>query len=528
MTARRLRALATLALVLVLVAFAPAAARGAAQITIVNTDGPNEGFNDPTAATPVGGNTGTTVGQQRLIAFERAAEIWGQLLDTPVEIRVRASFDPLPCTADEGALGGAFPDTVVSDSPDAPLAGAWYPSALANRFAGTDLVPGSDDITARFNSSVGQTGCLENGSWYYGLDAQHGTGFDLVAVLLHELGHGLGFLTLVDDSTGSEFLNQPDIFESMIFDESAGKHWTDMTARRAGELRPSTRDHLVWDGPATHAAAPQFLGPLVALHVDFAARESPAISTLERRRSVPTSARSLTGHVAAPIDAADTAGPTTTDGCSAYTNASAIAGHVALVDRGDCTFVVKGDQRPDRRRGRYRRGGQRARGASSRNGRRRPDHHDPGPERDADRRCRRSRRISTRRRRAARRHSRAARRTGRWARPPASLRAQSRRARLLDLALGHERLAEPPDGTQPERRSPPHGRPHAAPAPRHRLDVRIPSRSPSRARRPKEPVGNGRPGRSRTGRSPLAPRLSSALSARRASRSRPIPCRKRA
>ena len=130
-------------------------ARGAAQITIVNTDGPNEGFNDPTAATPVGGNTGTTVGQQRLIAFERAAEIWGQLLDTPVEIRVRASFDPLPCTADEGALGGAFPDNVVSDSPDAPLPGAWYPSALANKFAGTDLVPGSDDITARFNWTSG-------------------------------------------------------------------------------------------------------------------------------------------------------------------------------------------------------------------------------------------------------------------------------------------------------------------------------------------------------------------------------------
>ena len=67
MTARRLPALATLALGLGVVAFAPAAARGAAQITIVNTDGPNEGFNDPTAATPVGGNTGTTDGQQRLM-----------------------------------------------------------------------------------------------------------------------------------------------------------------------------------------------------------------------------------------------------------------------------------------------------------------------------------------------------------------------------------------------------------------------------------------------------------------------------
>ena len=340
MTARRLPALATLALVLVLVASAPAAARGAAQITIVNTDGPNEGFNDPTTATPVGGNTGTTVGQQRLIAFERAAEIWGELLDTPVEIRVRASFDPLPCTADEGALGGAFPDTVVSDSPDAPLAGAWYPSALANKFAGSDLVPGSDDITARFNSSVGQTGCLESGSWYYGLDAQHGTGFDLVAVLLHELGHGLGFLTLVDDSTGSEFLNQPDIFESMIFDETAGKHWTDMTAAERAASAVNT-DQLVWDGPATHTAVPQFLGPLVALHVDSPSAIAGDLDFGTAVFGPDVSDVSLTGHVAAPIDAADPAGPTTTDGCTAYTNASAIVGRVALVDRGECTFVIK-------------------------------------------------------------------------------------------------------------------------------------------------------------------------------------------
>ena len=340
MTARRLPALATLAMVLVLVAFAPAAAAGAAQITIVNTDGPNEGFNDPTAATPVGGNTGTTVGQQRLIAFERAAEIWGELLDTPVEIRVRATFDPLPCTADEGALGGAFPDTVVSDSPDAPLAGAWYPSALANKFAGTDLVPGSDDITARFNSSVGQTGCLEDGSWYYGLDAQHGTGFDLVAVLLHELGHGLGFLTLVDDSTGSEFLNQPDIFESMIFDESVGKHWTDMTAaeRAVSDLNTG---HVLWDGAAVTAQAPGVLGPMLVLTVDAPASIAGDLDFGTAAFGPDLSEVTVSGQLVQAIDAADIPGPATTDGCSAYSNASAVHGHIALADRGDCLFVEK-------------------------------------------------------------------------------------------------------------------------------------------------------------------------------------------
>ena len=34
---------------------------GGARITILNTNGPGVGFNDPTPATPVGGNTGTTL-----------------------------------------------------------------------------------------------------------------------------------------------------------------------------------------------------------------------------------------------------------------------------------------------------------------------------------------------------------------------------------------------------------------------------------------------------------------------------------
>ena len=50
----------------------PAVLAGAT-LTIVNANAPNTGFNDPTPAAPVGGNTGTTVGAQRLIAFQHAA-----------------------------------------------------------------------------------------------------------------------------------------------------------------------------------------------------------------------------------------------------------------------------------------------------------------------------------------------------------------------------------------------------------------------------------------------------------------------
>ena len=41
------------------------------------------------------------------------------------------------------------------------------------------------------------------------------------------------------------------------------------------------------------------------------------------------------------MDAADAAGPSTTDGCSPFTNAGAVAGKIALIERGTCGFAVK-------------------------------------------------------------------------------------------------------------------------------------------------------------------------------------------
>ena len=81
----------------------------AATIVIVNNDGAGEGFNDPTPAAPVGGNPGTTIGQQRLNVFQHAADIWGGLLPSDVTIRVRATFDALSCDATGAVLGARGP-----------------------------------------------------------------------------------------------------------------------------------------------------------------------------------------------------------------------------------------------------------------------------------------------------------------------------------------------------------------------------------------------------------------------------------
>jgi hypothetical protein len=49
----------------------------------------------------------------------------------------------------------------------------------------------------------------------------------------------------------------------------------------------------------------------------------------------------VNGLVVAAVDASNAAGPATTDGCTAFTNAADVAGKIALVERGTCGFAVK-------------------------------------------------------------------------------------------------------------------------------------------------------------------------------------------
>ena len=172
-----------------------------ATIIIVNKDSPGEGFNDPAPFSPVGGNTATTLGEARLKAFEHAANILAQVLVSTVGIRVDARIDSLGA----GILGSAGPNTVHRNFPNAPVANTWYVQALANKLAEQDLDLTTSDISATFSANFT--------NWYFGLDANPPSGqFDFVTVVLHEIIHGLGFLSLVDVQTGEKFLGTNDVF----------------------------------------------------------------------------------------------------------------------------------------------------------------------------------------------------------------------------------------------------------------------------------------------------------------------------
>jgi|GEM_PF-1715710 len=190
----------------------PRAAFAVATITVVNTDGPGEGFNDPTPFTPSGGNPATTLGQARLNAFRHAAFIWGGVLTSRVEIRINAQMNSLGGTATSAILGSAGATNVFRDFPGAPVASTWYSQALANSLSNFDQDPGSDDIAARFNSDVDGSVVLGTTNWYYGVDGNPGTNVDFVSVVLHELGHGLGFQTYANASTGAKLMGFNDTF----------------------------------------------------------------------------------------------------------------------------------------------------------------------------------------------------------------------------------------------------------------------------------------------------------------------------
>ncbi len=226
----------------------------AARIYVLNANKPDVGFNDRTPALPVGGNPGTTLGQQRLIAARYAADIWGRYLESPVDIIVSATMDDLFCDTSSAVLGAAGTNCVHANFAGAPVPDRLYPAALANSLFGADLCPSragcqcpSADIEAVFNSAIGTT-CGFGNPWYYGLDgAAAADEFDFVTVFLHELGHGLGFLTMADVGTGERFADLDDHFLPFLTDRTLEATWSELDD--AGRAVSAVNDgNLVWNG----------------------------------------------------------------------------------------------------------------------------------------------------------------------------------------------------------------------------------------------------------------------------------------
>jgi len=325
-------------------------ASAALTIVINNINAPGVGFNDPTPAAPVGGNTGTTLGAQRLIAFTYAANIWGANLTSSVTVVINAQFTALACTATSAVLGSAGATTVHANFTGAPRTGTWYSQALANKLFGSDLSTAQGDINANFNVNLGNPGCLTGQFWYYGLDSNEPAGLiDFVAVLQHEMAHGLGFQTFTSGTTGNFFGTPPNQFPAMwdhfLFSTAANSTWASATAaQRAASAISQTG--LVWSGANVTNAAPQVLRPGLPGALITGPAAGPLANTTmqigEASFGPILNPTGVTGEVM-PVVSNTTAAGLTGPGCGPLTAAdtAAVKGRMALINRGVCGFAVK-------------------------------------------------------------------------------------------------------------------------------------------------------------------------------------------
>lgn len=305
---------------------------GAATIVIQNGDGPGVGFNDPTPVPPVGFNPGTTLGQQRLNAFQFAANIWGATLNSTTTITVRATWEALSCTTNSAALGSAGSNTIWRDFSGAPFPATWYSAALANALTGVDLQAGSHEITARFNINLGNPGCLDGIHFYLGFDNNHGADTDLVTVVLHEFSHGLGFQTFTSSSTGIWNSGFASVYDKFLYDNTTGKTWasssmTDLE-RQASAIGTNK---LAWNGTRVTTDLQSILGtPILRVN-------SPPVLAGD----YPVGTAAFGAPLSSPGVTANVIQASPNDACSALTNAGAMSGKIALIDRGTCVFVLK-------------------------------------------------------------------------------------------------------------------------------------------------------------------------------------------
>lgn len=345
-------------------ALATAPAAQAADVVLINLDSPGVGLNDTTPAAPVGRNPGTTRGEQARIVYRYAMDLWGGALESNSAINIYASFAPLSCTATSGTLAQAGANWTFNLTSNGTT--RRYGSALADAVIGFDLfdyfrslgaIPAGyeddyGDIFSQFNGALGSPGCLEGMSWYFGLDGKTPDGqVNFLNVVMHEIAHGLGVQGFLNKSTGSLPSGLSDPYTYNAYDNVLNKPFESMTnSERALAMR--TPGRTVWTGANVNRNAKLLLDKRLALtgsapaalagkkyEIGFA-----AFGTL-------AGAGTFSGKAFALVDDGD--GASTSDGCStagantgpsdtiAYVNKADVAGKVAVVDRGTCSFEYK-------------------------------------------------------------------------------------------------------------------------------------------------------------------------------------------
>jgi hypothetical protein len=181
-------------------------------------------------------------------AFQHAVDIWASLIESNVTINVTANWQPLSA----GVLGSAIWGSVHANFPGAQRVNTWYPAALAEKMANHQLNDASTpDIVANFNS---------NFNWYLNTSGSPSTGqYDFITVVLHELGHGLGFVdsySVAGDvgTVGIQGTGIPIVYDQQLENQTGQNLYQQFTSGTAELKTQLTSTNVFYNSPRILAA----------------------------------------------------------------------------------------------------------------------------------------------------------------------------------------------------------------------------------------------------------------------------------
>lgn len=317
----------------------------AAIFTIINGDPPGTGLNDPTPRAPEGGNPGTTLGAQRMIALQHVADMWGSKLTSSVAITIQISFpdSDFVCATNPGDFvyfAYSYATAYYTGTDPFPEHPYVYPVALRNSLVGAAADPATPNMVSRFSPKLDSTADCVPGyaGFWYGIDPTIAppdapTKLSIVSLATHEFAHGLGFINNVNLENGSGFPPYRYVWSDWLYDLEIGLRWQDMADAQRAASALNDPD-LVWTGPNVTGAESIYMRPPYRLRVAGAVQAGD-VKQAYFGNLVPRSG--MTGLVAIADDG--TANPS--EACGPLINGAQIQGRIAVVKRGTCGFGTK-------------------------------------------------------------------------------------------------------------------------------------------------------------------------------------------